>query len=149
MSSTNSRRRQKNRAGTRFAAFPAVCQASPAYIALSLPGKALLHELNGQYDGHNNGDLCAAWGLLKAKGLGSRTTIDKSRDELERSGWVIQTRQGGRNSPNLYALTFREIDGCKGKLDAGVPIGKRLDYWKTASNPMLSSRLRTKHEAAA
>lgn len=142
-------RRLKGRGGEKFAAFPTQCQRHPSYIRLSVTAKALLHELNQQYNGSNNGDLCTAWNIVKGLGLAkSRTTIDKARDELELVGWIVQTRQGGRNSPNLYALTFREVDDCKGKLDSGALEGTRYDYWKQGTNPMLAWRLRPPRRSA-
>lgn len=131
-----------------FAAFPRACWEHRNYAELPIQAKALLHELNGQYNGKNNGDLCAAWGTVKDRGLGCRATVDRARDELERAGWIVLTRQGGRNAPNLYALTFHSVDECGGKLDAGATAGRPLGYWKNSSNPQLSARLRRYATAA-
>ncbi len=138
---------KSKRTSGQFAAFPQACWRHENYARLSPHAKALLHELHGQYRGDNNGDLCAAWGTVKHRGLGSRATVDKARDELERMGWTIQTRQGGKHRANLYALTFLDIDSCGNKLDAGIPVGKRLDYWKLGENMRLSPRLCRESEA--
>lgn len=125
-----------------FLALPRACLDHPSYVELGPYARALLVEMLRQYNGDNNGDLSAAWGLLKLRGVASsRTTLDRARDDLERRGWIVQTRQGGRNHPNLYALTFLDVDHCGGKLDAGIPVGQRLSYWRTGSNPRLSARL--------
>jgi hypothetical protein len=124
-----------------FSRWPHSCASHPNYHRLSLPARALLTELLGQYRGNNNGDLCCAWrGLLKERGWRSRTTVDRARDELVALGWIVLTRQGDKNKPNLYALTFFDIDDCGGKLDAGTPIGQRLSYWKEGFNPNLQRR---------
>lgn len=77
----------------------------------------LLMDLLAQYKGDNNGDLCAAWTLMKKRGWRSRDTLSKARRELLEGEWVTVTRQGGRHVPTLYALTFYAIDECRGKLD--------------------------------
>lgn len=114
----------------RFAGIPVACLEHPNYIALSLTARALLVEFARQYNGFNNGDLCCAWKLMKARGWKSRSTVERARDELLARGWIEQTRQGGRNAPNLYALTFQPIDECKGKLDV-PPTKTASGLWRT------------------
>ena len=121
-----------------FTKWPHACGQHWNYYRLTVYAKALLFELVSQYNGRNNGDLCCAWGLVHDRGLGSRRTVQAAERELERTGWTYKTRQGGRNVANLYALTMFDIDECGGKLDAGVPIGQRLSYWKLGHNPALS-----------
>lgn len=127
-----------------FAKWPLACGRHPNFYRLSIHAKALLFELLSQYKGRNNGDLCCAWGVVRDRGVGSRRRVQAAEKELERTGWTYRTRQGGRNMPNLYALTCFDIDECDGKLDPHVPIGKRLSYWKLGYNPALSD-----HEEAA
>lgn len=74
-------------------------------------------DLVAQYKGDNNGDLCAAWTLMKKRGWRSRDTLSKARRELLKAEWIIVTRQGGRHLPTLFALTFFAVDECGGKLD--------------------------------
>ena len=119
-----------------YNAWPHVCSEHWCFKRLNPLAKALLFELLGQYRGNNNGDLTCSHSILKDRGGKSRTTVEKYREELERSGWIVRTRQGGRNQPNLYALTFRKVDECKGKLDGHIKIEHRYDYWKTGDNPM-------------
>lgn len=123
-----------------FSRWPHACATHPSFYRLSITARALLFELLSQYRGNNNGDLCCAFGLLKDRGWKSRTTIDRARDELQALGWIVLTRQGYQNTPNLYALTFFEVDECNGKLDADAPVGQRLGYWKDGHNPRLQRR---------
>jgi hypothetical protein len=77
----------------------------------------LLMDLVAQYRGENNGDLCAAWSLMKTQGWNAPNTLHKAKRELEKRGWIQVARQGGLNCATLYALTFFAIDDCKGKPD--------------------------------
>jgi len=114
--------------GGSFSAWPHACHAADSFIALSLPARALLFELLGQLRAANNGDLSCAFGILGPRGWRSRTTIESARQELETAGWIIRTRQGGRNMPNLYAVAWRQIDDCGGKLD--IPAGPPPGTWR-------------------
>lgn len=108
------------------------------YASLSKPAKVLLIEFMHQYKVANNGDLCAAWGLLKDRGVGVRSTTQLAVDELERKGFIVRTRQGHNRSPNLYALSFFPIDECPGKRLERSPTRTPLDYWKDGANPEYS-----------
>jgi hypothetical protein len=89
----------------------------PAFHALSpIAIKALLF-IAGQYRGSNNGDLTIAWKIAKAKGLRSNDTLRRGTLELIAAGFVVQSRQGGRNRCSLFALAWFPIDPCDGKLD--------------------------------
>lgn len=115
----------------RFLALPCSVLDSQEYARLSAYAVKLLIDLASQYRGKNNGDLAAAWSLMSARGWRSRATLDKARRELEEGGWIVRTRQGGRHKPTLYALTFKGIDECAGKLDAHIrPSPVALNTWK-------------------
>lgn len=75
----------------------------------------LVADLSTQYSGYNNGYLCAAWTLLCKRGWKSRTTLAKAVAELEHYRVIERTQQGGRNRPNLFAFSFRRIDGIEGR----------------------------------
>lgn len=131
------RARHKGRSniGT-FSAWPHTCANNPNFFKLSLKAKALLLHFIGQYKGFNNGDLDCSWTNLQRQGWKSRTTIESACAELEKTGWIVRTRQGHRNSCNLYAVTFRAIDECKGKLQV-PPTMLPLAFWKLGNNPWL------------
>lgn len=129
------RRRQRStgrRESGSFSAWPHACHDAETFKQLTLPARALLFEFLGQLRAANNGDLCCAYALLRPRGWRSRDTIERARHELEEAGWLIRTRQGGRNQPNLYAVTWRGVDDCGGKLD--VPAGPPLGTWKNSTD---------------
>ncbi|MDC7251842.1 hypothetical protein [Wohlfahrtiimonas chitiniclastica] len=58
----------------------------------------------------NNGDLSITHKELEAFGIGlSKRTFFQSINELVDKGFIVITRQGGRNKCNLYAVTFQII----------------------------------------
>lgn len=134
---TKTQARNKGRAATgRFAGIPIVCMDHPNYTALGNSAIRLLLEFARQYNGRNNGDLCCAWALMRERGWRSKATVDRACRELVSRGWIERTRQGGRNQPNLYALTFYAIDECKGKLDV-KPTATPSGLWRTAGLKVL------------
>jgi len=114
------RNRQKTKGRRNFKPFksmPTECMKSDKYFNLKPYAKVLLWEFCYQYNGYNNGDLCAAYSMLEKRGWKSKGTVDRSKKELLRSGWIEVSRRGGKNQCHLYALTFHAIDDCNGKLD--------------------------------
>ena len=112
-----------------FIMLPKSCLEHENYISLSPYAVKLLIDLYKNYNGRNNGDFCATWSMMKERGWRSESTLNKSLKELLHYGWIICSRQGGRHKASLYAVTFRSIDECKGKLDikeTAVSPG----YWK-------------------
>lgn len=105
------------------AVLPNAVLSSPRYIKLSWAAKALLTYIAGQYNHHNNGDLCATVSMLEKYGFKSRDTLTRSLKQLENNGLIYKTRVGGKdwakgtNLPTLYAITWQPIDECKGKLE--------------------------------
>ncbi len=101
----------------------------PNYCHLKPRAVKLLFDLFAQYKGSNNGDLCAAWSIMSKRGWKSKQQLREALRELQDKGWVTLTRQGGRNMSNLYAVTFRAIDECGGKLDV-APTHAAPGDWK-------------------
>lgn len=90
----------------------------------------LLFDLSRQYTGFNNGWLCAAFSLMKDAGWGSDHTVRNAAKELMHYGLIQQTQQGGRNRPNLYALTWRRIDGKENRFLEVSPTLVPSNDWK-------------------
>lgn len=65
-----------------FITVPLSVLRSTAYVSVSSYAKALLFDLAMQYKGDNNGDLCAAWKLMKPRGWRSEETLNKAKREL-------------------------------------------------------------------
>lgn len=89
---------------------------------ISLKGNSikLLVDLGRQYNGRNNGDLCASLSVMKKRGWNSNQQLTKALKELLERNLIVQTKQGGLNmGPNLYAITWQPINECQGKLDMG------------------------------
>lgn len=99
--------------GGGFNAVPHRVLVSEKFATLSPQATKLLIDLLSQYRGNNNGDLCAAMSLMEPRGWKSKAGHSKALKELIDTGFVILTRQGGRNTPSLYAITFYAIDDCQ------------------------------------
>ena len=99
-----------------YITFPQACLLHENFKALSGHACRMLMELASQFNGYNNGDLQASWTDLHKLGWKSRDTTWKALTELTDYGWILKTRQGGKNRCNLYAITFLPINGNK-KLD--------------------------------
>jgi len=105
-----------------FAGVPRAVMEAEDYIKLPSASKCLLFEFAYQYRGHNNGDLTAAYTILKKRGWRSPTTLSHALKRLLAANLAVCTRQGQFHNPGgvcaLYALTWLPIHECKGKHDA-------------------------------
>jgi len=90
---------------------------SESYSKLGAWAVKLLVDVAKQYNGHNNGDLSAAFTLMKPLGWHSKGTLARAIKDLLDNGFLELTRQGGKNRCSLYAITWKPIDECGGKLD--------------------------------
>ncbi len=119
--------------GGSFVAVPHAILRHSNYASLKSRAVKLLFDLYGQYNGTNNGDFSAAFTIMKKLGWTSKDQLFKAKEELLQNGWIVVTRQGGINRATLFAVTFKPIDECKGKLDraaGNTPLG----YWKEGHN---------------
>ena len=106
---------RRPRSAAPFVNIPHVVFECPDFIALSPYALKLLLELVYQYNGFNNGDLCASITLVKKRGFKSRTTLKRVIDELVDARMIVLTRQGGKNLASLYAIAWQPIDECPKK----------------------------------
>ena len=112
-----------------FSAVPHVVQESANWAKCSPMAIKLLMDLLSQFKGANNGDLCAALKIIGRKGWTRGQTISNASRELIHYGMIEMTRQGGLHRASLYAVTWKPIDQCNGKLDVnGTRIASSL--WK-------------------
>ena len=93
----------------------------------------LLIELAKEYKGSNNGDFSATFPTLKKRGWNSPGTLSTALAELQAAGWILKTRQGGRNCCSLYAVTWWALDDCAGKHDYAAETVARHDWKKNSS----------------
>jgi hypothetical protein len=109
---------KNKRDGGRFFALPDSVLNGAAYISLSSHGRMLLLDILAQYNGSNNGDLCAAYSMMKLRGWKSTHTLQNAKKELLNADLICETRKGARpNLASLYAVTWHALDDCNGKLD--------------------------------
>jgi hypothetical protein len=136
---TTRRRRQKGRAGDHsYLGIPHYILRSPEFGALEPWSLKLLIELAGNYNGKNNGDLSAAYSVLRVRGWRSAGTLNNAIKSLVAGRWIVYARHGGRNRCALFALTWWPIDCCEGKwLELRAETVARHS-WKTDS--VVSSR---------
>lgn len=103
----------------RFTGIPHAVMKHQDWLNLSPNAIRLLIELAMQYNGRNNGDLTAAWTIMKERGFKSQSTLHDAVMCLLELRMLIRTREGRFCNPGkrcaLYALTWQPIDECPGK----------------------------------
>lgn len=104
----------------------------PNFTRLSPYGHKLIMDLARQYSGFNNGYLCCSWNLMKGEDFRwrSEVTLRLAMQELEHYRLIERTQQGGRNKPNLHALTWRRVDAKKDHQLDTCATSKPSDAWK-------------------
>lgn len=109
-----------------FAALPHLVMDSEDFRALSGGALKVLMGLLRQLRGANNGDLSAPFGQAKEWGVKSKTTLSDALEELQARNLIIRTREGRFTNPGgrcaLYALTWRPINECAGKIEVSPTI---------------------------
>lgn len=133
------RRQHGRRADHTFLALPHFILRSDEFGRLSPKAVKLLVELAGLYKGDNNGDLSAAYSVLKERGWRSAGTLADAIRELRESRFLLTTRHGGKHRCSLYAITWWPIDECKGKLE--VPSSRQASHaWKNENGSRISDQ---------
>ena len=112
-----------------FIQLPHAILESSEYAVLSAHAVKALIDLFAQFRGENNGDFTAAWSVMRKRGWKSKAMLYRALNELIDKGWIIKTRQGGRYLCSLYAVTWKPINTCKGKLDI-LPTRIAPGTWK-------------------
>lgn len=127
-------RKSKGRAESgSFIQLPHAMLESEEYASLSAHAVKALVDLFSQYRGHNNGDYSAAWSLMSKRGWTSKALLYRALNELQAKGWIDKTRQGWKHRTSLYAVTWKPIDECNGKLDV-KPTRTASGAWKQHQN---------------
>lgn len=135
------RERLKNRkSGKRFFMLHNDLVSSPNWFKLYDRSQRLFIDLLSQYNGKNNGDLCATWSFMKERGWTSAEKLSKALKELKYYGFIKVSRQGGRNSPTLLALTCFPIDECDSKHDLNTTSVATNDFKATKKDWVPISR---------
>ncbi len=135
------KRAKDRRDGGGFILVPRSVLNCKAYLTAGAHARMLLIDLIEQYRGNNNGDLCAAWKLMKARGWRSEDTLARAKKQLLERGLIQETRQGARpNKASLYAVTWCALDDCGGKLDITARGFQRGLYRKLDPAPVLVTK---------
>lgn len=91
-----------------FIGIPRAVADTVAFKSLTPFARALYLDLRREYNGRNNGDICAADGVLGQYGW-AHSTIHKLLKELVEHQLIKKTRQGGiacmSRIPSLYGFT--------------------------------------------
>jgi len=95
-----------------YMTIPYAVLTTKKYRALSGRVCKLFLDAYIQYHGRNNGDIQCTWKYMKPLGWRSKGTLHSALIELIRSGFLILSRQGGRNHCALYAVSRQKIDEC-------------------------------------
>lgn len=129
-----------------FLALPMALLHSPKFRALSSSGVKLLLDIGSQYNGKNNGDLSAAWKVMRPKGWKSEGTLNRAKVELLAAGFIAETRKGHLpNFCSLYGITWQPLNPSS-KLDAGAagfPIGVWAEMPRDRTEENASSTTKT------
>ena len=135
----------------RFAALPFDVISSERYRSLSHSAARLLIDLMMQLHSSNNGDISAAQSVLERYGWRD-STRKRGLKELVKNELIVMTRQGGKHKCSLYAVSWRSIDYCNGKLDVqetkGPPINFKVEKTKKDCRTLKvvqSTRTETEH----
>lgn len=118
----------------RWAQVPHDVINSPNWRRASGNAVKLVLDLFVQFNGKNNGDFSAPFSAMRARGWKSSGTLKRAEREALHYGLIEKTRQGGLNRCNLYAITWRAIDDCKGKLDCS-PTRVASGAWRSEVPP--------------
>ncbi|WP_437883528.1 hypothetical protein [Pseudomonas sp. LRF_L74] len=109
-----------------YAGIPHAVMDSEDFRMLSGSALKVLMGLLRQYRGTNNGDLSASFTQARDWGMNSRTTLAKCLEELQAKNLILRTREGRFTKPGgccaLYAITWRKIDECEGKIEIGSTV---------------------------
>lgn len=137
------------RDGGKFFAIPDSVLNGAAYISLTAHARMLLFDLYAQYKGNNNGDLCAAYSMMKPRGWKSQHTLQNAKKELLDAELICETRKGARpNKAGLYAVTWQALDDCGGKLEIS-PRGFNRGAYRLKEPPPAIGKINTLNAANA
>jgi hypothetical protein len=88
---------------------------SDAFRSLSAYGVKAVVDVSSEYDGKNNGNLSAAWSVMKDRGWNSKSTLWAALKEAVEKGFLKVARPGNKHHVcTLYAITWKPVDECGG-----------------------------------
>lgn len=99
-----------------FLGIPKLVLSGPDVRGLSHAEFRVFVAIVSQYQGNNNGDLCATEKIMSEEGVSSPDTINRAIKVLLAKGLIVKTQNGGysgkdgKRKPALYALSWLPID---------------------------------------
>jgi len=94
---------------------PRALTIQPDFISLSGNALKLLIALGSQYNGSNNGNLCAALSVMRPRGWNSNNQLTRAKKELISKNIIQLTKKGSLGiGPDLFGITWQPIDECRG-----------------------------------
>lgn len=141
--------RGKRKPSRRFGGLPFNVWQSPEYEELSGNAVKLLMDFACQYNGYNNGNLTAAFSVLKARGWRSKSTLAAAIKELLSADLILRTREGRFHRPGgccaLFALSWNAIDDMPGlDLEVGPTNKPHRVFGPRAIKPSAKSSIASK-----
>ncbi|EEO28201.1 hypothetical protein [Oxalobacter paraformigenes] len=118
------------RGGGSFLPFTLLPLQSEQLASLTPYEAKLLFDIMSQWRLGNNGDQSAAWALMQKRGWRSKETLGNALKGLLEKGFIVLTRQGGRNKCSLYGLGWLAIDQCSDKLDIQPTMSPVTKNWR-------------------
>lgn len=104
-----------------FVAMPHYMLESEQWGALSGHAVKLAMEFARQFKGGNNGDLSVPFSRMKRRGWRSKATLSAAITELIEAAFIVRTRSPNRHHVcALYAITWKPVDECGGKLEVAA-----------------------------
>lgn len=100
--------------GQVYFGIPLTVMDSVAFMGASHTARSLLLEVLRQHNGRNNGHLHITMSWLRKRGWSSSDTVTRAKDELLERRLIVQTRQGGRTKPSLFAVSWLHITNLTG-----------------------------------
>lgn len=113
---------------------------SAAFADLSHSAVRVLIMIARQWNGKNNGYLCATFTYCHARGIGSEHTLQAAIESLIAHGFIYRTRShgmvDGENIAARYAITWRPLCGKQNRkdlfLDGYLP--NAFEKWEPEKN---------------
>lgn len=117
----------------RFLPLPHSIIKSKEFRGLSFSAVSLLIDIAVQHNGNNNGKLVCTMKYLRPLGWSSNDTVTRAKRQLEKSGLIIQTRQGMK--PPCSQAAWFAIGWLALEVENGLDISSRA-YRKCITTPI-------------
>lgn len=105
--------------------------------------KVLMY-LISKYNGSNNGNLEILFSDVKSEIALTKPTLSTAIKGLIEKGFIVRSREGGKNTCSLYALTCYPVDECLSPSGLSVhylkPTLTSSDDWKVFNKTLAKNK---------